>query len=153
MRGLVELRASHAGVELDAVAQPEAVGHVVGITQQLGLRRVALAPVPVLLQRFIEAERVFQALDVDPRARVAVVVPGAAHARRSFDHSGLQAEAAGAVQQVQTGKTGADDQQVQRWRGRGMGLGVGHGGKVDGKATHCADLPGGPFRRQGISPS
>ena len=49
--GLVEGRRLHARVELDVAAQVEAVGDVVGVAQDLGLRGVALAPLPLLLQR------------------------------------------------------------------------------------------------------
>ena len=47
---LVEHRTIDPCVKLDIGPQVEAIGHVVGVTQNLGLRRVAFAPVPFLLQ-------------------------------------------------------------------------------------------------------
>ena len=69
-----------AGVELDIGAQIEAVGDVVGVFQNLRLRRVALAPVPFLLQFVGERIGILHALDVAARAGIAVPVPGAADA-------------------------------------------------------------------------
>ena len=50
----VEFGAIDAGVELDVAAQIKAIGDMVGVFQDLGLRRVALAPVPFLLQFVVE---------------------------------------------------------------------------------------------------
>jgi hypothetical protein len=77
---LVEHRALYARLQLDPIAQAEAIGHVIEVTQDLRLRRVALGPMPLLLQGFVERKRVLHALDVDARARIAVVKPGAADA-------------------------------------------------------------------------
>ena len=46
----VEASPIDAGIERNIGPQVEAVGDVVGVFQDLGLRRVALAPVPFLLQ-------------------------------------------------------------------------------------------------------
>src|SRR3981189_3218706 len=56
--------------------QIETVGDMVGVFQDLGLRRVALAPVPLLLQLFRERIGILHALDVAARAGIAVPVPG-----------------------------------------------------------------------------
>ena len=79
-RGVVPHRLVDAGLELDVLAEVEAVGHVVRVLQDLGLRRVPLAPGPFLLELLVEGERVVQALDVAARARIPVPVPRAAHA-------------------------------------------------------------------------
>mmetsp|Transcript_29507 Transcript_29507/g.94416 ORF Transcript_29507/g.94416 Transcript_29507/m.94416 type:complete len:480 (-) Transcript_29507:287-1726(-) len=44
----------HASVEGDAAAQVEAVGYVVGVPLELLLRRIDLAPLPVLLERLVK---------------------------------------------------------------------------------------------------
>ena len=77
---LIELRAFDDGVELDVGAETKTVGDVVGVFQNLRLRRVALAPVPFLLQLFGERIGILHALDVAARAGIAVPVPGAADA-------------------------------------------------------------------------
>ena len=121
-RAFVEVHLLDARVQLDVAPQVEAVGHVVGVAQQLGLRRIALAPVPLLLQRLVERIRVLQALDVDARAGIAVGVPRAADAGRSLEHTHLQALAAQLVQPVQAAEARADDQHIKgigrRARGR-----------------------------------
>ncbi|MEJ7720541.1 MAG: hypothetical protein WKF58_08890 [Ilumatobacteraceae bacterium] len=68
----------HLRVELDVPAEIEPVGDVVGVAQDLGLRGVALAPLPLLLQVVVERVRVVHALDVAAGAGIAVPVPGAA---------------------------------------------------------------------------
>jgi hypothetical protein len=113
-RGFVEVRGADARVQHDVAAQLEAIGHVVGVAQQLGLRCVAFAPAPLLLQRLGERVRVLQALDVDARARVAIGPPGAAHARRRLEHAHGQPAGAQLVQRVQPAEAGADHQHVER---------------------------------------
>ena len=78
---LVEHGAFDAGVELDVGAQIEPVRDVVGVFQDFRLRRVALAPVPFLLQFVGERIGILHAFDVAARAGIAVPVPGAADAR------------------------------------------------------------------------
>ena len=96
---LVEHGALDAGVELDVRPQVEAVGDMVGVFQNLRLRRVALAPVPFLLQFFGERIGILHALDVAARAGIAVPVPGAADARALLDRPApsCPARAAGAA--------------------------------------------------------
>ena len=53
-RRLVELRADDLGVELVVPSQIEAVGDMVEVGQDLGLRREALRPRPVALQLLVE---------------------------------------------------------------------------------------------------
>src|SRR5204862_106975 len=74
-----------ASVELDVVAQVEAIRDVVRVLEDLGLRCVALGPIPLLLELVGELVRVLHALDVAARARVAVPVPGAADATARLD--------------------------------------------------------------------
>ena len=63
-------------------AQVEPVGHVVRVGEDLGLRRVALGPLPLLLELVGELVRVLHALDVAAGSRVPVPVPRAARRRR-----------------------------------------------------------------------
>ena len=92
-RRLVEGGRGDARVELDVAAQVEAVGDVVEVAQDLGLRRVALGPLPLLLELVGEPVGVLQALDVAARAGVAVPVPGAADAARRPRTPGRRARA------------------------------------------------------------
>ena len=84
--GLVEGGGRHLRLELDVLAEVEAVGDVVGVGEDLGLRGVALGPLPLLLEVLVEAVGVLHALDVAARAGVAVPVPGAADAVAGLEH-------------------------------------------------------------------
>ena len=77
----------------DVAAQVEAVGHVVGVAQELGLGGVALAPLPLLLQRLVELVGVLHALHVAARTGIAVPVPGAADAAAGLEHARGEAHA------------------------------------------------------------
>ena len=66
-------------------SEVEPVGDVLGVAQDLGLRRVPLGPVPFLLEVGIERVGVLQALHVAARTRVAVPVPGAADVAAGLD--------------------------------------------------------------------
>ena len=79
--------------------QVEAVGNMVGIFQDLRLRRVAFAPVPFLLQFIGERIGILHALDVAARAGIPVPVPGAADAAALLvdPRPTIRARAAGAA--------------------------------------------------------
>src|SRR5262245_13396189 len=74
---LVEFGALNTGVELDVAPQVKTIGDVVRIFQDLRLRGLALAPVPLLLQFIGEGIGILHALDVATRAGIAIPVPGA----------------------------------------------------------------------------
>ena len=93
-------------------AQVEPVGDVVRVLEDLGLRRVALGPLPLLLELVGELVRVLHALDVAARARIAVPVPGAAHAAARLEHARREPEPAQPVQHVHAGEARADDHDV-----------------------------------------
>ena len=78
--GFIEDSFVDAGIELNIGAQIETVGDVVGVFQNFRLRRVALTPVPVLLQLVGERIGILHAFDVTAGAWIAVPVPGASDA-------------------------------------------------------------------------
>ena len=94
-------------------AKIEAVGDMVGIGEDFGLRRVFLRPVPLLVQFLRERERILHALDVAARARIAVPVPGAADAAAGLEHPRRKAEPAQPMQHVHPGKARADHDGVE----------------------------------------
>ena len=118
---LVEHGAVDAGVELDVGPQVETIGDVVGVFQNLGLRRVALAPVPFLLQLFGERIGILHALDVAARAGIAVPIPGAADARALLKNPRRHPLPAQPVQHVHTGKARTDHDDVVSLSGFGGG--------------------------------
>jgi hypothetical protein len=83
--GLVENGRMHWRIELNVAAQVEAVGDVVGVTQDLRLRRIALGPNPLLLQLLGKLVGILHALYVAARAWVAVPIPGAADAASGLE--------------------------------------------------------------------
>src|SRR5262245_32452246 len=103
------MRRVDAAVELNITAQVEAIGHVPCIGQKLRLGRVALAPVPLLLQRRVELIGVLHALHVAARAGIAVPVPGTTDVATRLEDAHFKAQAAQAVQHVHTGKARPDD--------------------------------------------
>src|SRR5438128_1727054 len=111
--GLVEGRSGHPGRDLDVAPQVEAVGDVIDVGQNLRLGGVPLAPLPFLLQLVRERVRIVHALDVAARARVAIPVPGAADAVARLEDAGRQPELAQAVEHVEPGESGPDDDRVE----------------------------------------
>ena len=114
-----------ARIELHVAAQVEAVGDVVDVFQDLGLRAVALRPLPLLLQRVVEGVGVFEALDVAAGARIAVPEPGAADPGTGFVGAHLEAQSAQAMDGVEAGQAAAHDHDIELAR-HGVG-GIGHG--------------------------
>ena len=109
----VERRRDDAGVELHVAPEVEAVGDVVDVFQDLGLRAVALRPLPLLLQLVGEAVGILQALHVAARTGVAVPEPGPADARAGFVGPDFQAHAAQAMDGIETGQAAADDGDIE----------------------------------------
>ncbi len=106
-------RRGDAGPEPDVAAEIEPVGDVLGVAEDLGLRGVALAPAPFLLQGVVERVGILHALDVAASAGIAVPVPGAADPVPGLEDAALEAERPHPVQHVEAGEAGADDHHVQ----------------------------------------
>ena len=99
-------------VEAHVAPEVEAVDHVVEVALGLRLPGEVLLPLPVVEQLLREEVAVGVALGVEPRARVAVPVPGAADAAAGLEQQHREARFAGAVQLVDAGDAGADDEDV-----------------------------------------
>src|ERR1700756_3705287 len=109
----VEDRLFDPSVELDVAPEVEAVSHMVDVTQDLGLRAVALGPTPFLLQLVREGIRVLHAFDVAATPWVAVPIPGAANAATGLEATHFEAEFAQAIDRVETADSGADDDRIK----------------------------------------
>ena len=105
---LVEGRRRDAGIEHDLAAQVEAVGDVVGVSEDFRLRRILLRPVPFLVQLLGEREGILQALDVAAGAGIAIPVPRSANAAAGFVNPRGESEPPQPMQHVQAGKARAD---------------------------------------------
>ena len=105
----------HAGVELDVLAQVEAVSNMVDVFQNLRLRGIALSPAPLLLQFGGKAVRIVITFHITARTGITVVIPDPAHAGSGFQHRHLFTHTAQAIQRPQPGKSGADDHCVHHF--------------------------------------
>ena len=109
------------GAEPHVAAEVEPVDHVVEVALGLGLLGEVLLPLPLVEQLLREQVGVRVALGVEPRAGVAVPVPGAADAAAGLEQLRREARLARAVQLVDAGDAGADDQHVDVGRGVACG--------------------------------
>ena len=100
-------------LELDVPEQIEALGNVVQIAQDLRLGRVALGPVPLLLERFRELIGVLHALHIAARPGVAIPVPGTADAGGGLEDLDRETELSQAMEHVEPGEAGSDDHGVE----------------------------------------
>jgi hypothetical protein len=89
---LVEDRLLDAGLEPDVATQVETIGDVLGVGEDLRLRRVPLGPLPLLLEPVVEAVGVLEALHVTAGARIPVPVPGTPDSGTAFEHLDLEPE-------------------------------------------------------------
>src|SRR6185295_3289855 len=113
IRGLVEDGGPNARVQLDVPAEVEAVDDVVDVLHDLGLRRVALAPLPLLLELFGELVGILHALDVAAGAGIAIPEPRAADAASGLEDARREPEAAEPVQHAHAGEPGAHDHRIE----------------------------------------
>jgi hypothetical protein len=109
----VEDRLFDPSVELDVAPEVEAVSHMVDVTQDLGLRAVALGPMPFLLQLVREGIRVLHAFDIAAASRVAVPIPGAANPTTGLEGTHFEAEFTQAIDRVETADSGADNDRIK----------------------------------------
>ena len=110
---LVIARGGHPGIEQEVLAQVRPVGHVVQPALGFRLRRIALARLPVLEHGLIEPVLIDLGFGIEACPRVAVPVPGAAHAGGRLDAPHRKAQFAQPVHLVQPGHTGPDHDCVE----------------------------------------
>ena len=115
------MRGGDAGLELDVAAQIELVGDVVQVTLGLGLAGEMLLPVPFVEQFLRERVAVGPAFGIEPGARVAVPVPGAANAGAGFEYPHREAEFPQSVELIKARDAGADDDGVEIHLPLGLG--------------------------------
>ena len=111
------------GAEAHVAPEVEPVHHVVEVALDLRLLGEVLLPLPLLEQLLREQVGVGVALRVEPGPGVAVPVPGAPHAVARLEQLRGEAGFAGAVELVDAGDAGADDQDVDVSRRAGSGAG------------------------------
>ena len=99
-RGVADL-----GAEPDAVDHAEALGRLAEVGEDLGLRRVGLAPLGVRRER----ERVEVARDVAAATGVSVVAPRAADVLGPLEDDVVEAGALEGDRGAEAGEAGADD--------------------------------------------
>ncbi len=112
-RRFVEDRGLDAGLECNIPTQTEAVGHVIRVGEDLGLRAVALGPVPLLVEFLRERIRVGKTLDVAARSRVAIPEPGAPDPTSRLIHLNGKPDLPKPVEGVQAAETRAHHDDVQ----------------------------------------
>ena len=118
LRGFIETRAHDAAIELDMAAQIEPVCYVLQIAQCFGLRGEMLAPAPFLQQFIGKRIAVGVAFRIKPRAGVAIPIPGAAQIAAGLEHLDAIAKLPQAIQLIEAGNAGADDDHIGLGQGR-----------------------------------
>src|SRR5437868_839869 len=115
-RALVPIRRRDLGAKADVRPQLVSVGDEAEVAQDFGLRCVFLRPLPRALQLGIERVAVVDGLDVAACAGIAVPVPGAADIPGLLDHDNGEAGLAQAMQEIEAGKSGADNGDIDLLR-------------------------------------
>lgn len=145
-RPLVEDGGAHARTEDDVGTQREAVRDVVQVALELRLADEVLGPVSRLERLARERVRIAPALGVEPRARVAIPLPGPADAPARFEDPRVEADLPEAVELVEAGDPGADDQGVDS-----LDRGIGHGSLL--MAWRLVGSIAGTARKEGTEPA
>src|SRR5581483_7164208 len=112
-RRLVVHGGGDTAAELDVTPEGQLVRDEVVVPQRLRLGGEVLAPLPFCQNLLREGVPVRPRLGVEPRAGIAVPVPGAAHAVAGFEHPYAKPEIAQAVQLIHSGHPGADHDDVE----------------------------------------
>ncbi len=107
------MRRGHCGFELDVAPEVELVGDVVQIPFGFRLAGEMLLPVPFVEQFLRKGVAVGPTFGVKPGAGITVPVPGAADTGAGLEHPRRQAKFAQAVELIEAGNPGADDDRVE----------------------------------------
>src|SRR5215203_3231015 len=94
--------------------QVELVCKKLYVSQDFGLRRVALRPIPLLLDFIRKRIRVLNAFKVTPRSRVPVPVPGPPYSTALLKNLRSKAELSHAMERVESREACSDDQDIVR---------------------------------------
>jgi hypothetical protein len=114
--GVIPPRGKNLGAEADVAAEVVAVGHEAEVAQDFRLGCVFLRPGPRPLQLRIETVAVVDGLDVAARSGIAVPVPGAADVVGLVHRDDTEAGLVQAMQQIEAGKPGAYDCNIDMLR-------------------------------------
>ena len=109
---LVEHGARHPRVELDIAPQIEPIGDMMCVAEHLGLRGVALAPAPFLLEFRRKHITVVIAFDVAARARIAIAMPDPADVVTGFKHGYRQPDLAQRIERAHPAEPRAYDNRI-----------------------------------------
>ena len=116
LAGVIPVRGLDPGAEADVATQVITIGDEAEIAQDFRLGRVFFRPGPFAIEFWIERVAVVDGLDVAACAGIAVPVPGAADVTGLFDHHRREAGLAQAMQEIEAGKSGADDGDIDLLR-------------------------------------
>ena len=107
------MRRGHCGFELDVAPEVELVGDVVQIPFGFRLASEMLLPVPFVEQFLRKGVSVGPTFGVKPGAGITVPEPGTADTGAGLEHPRRQAKFAQAVELIEAGNPGADDDRVE----------------------------------------
>ena len=103
----------YRGVEFDVLAQIVAVGETQGIFEYFWLRRIALTPVPLLIDLRIPGHRIVHRRHIAARTWVSVPMPGPANVVAPLDNQGRHPQLSQFPQHVHTSEAGTDDNRLK----------------------------------------
>ena len=110
--GFVVGCAGDPAIELDVPPQVEPVGDEFEVAERFRLRGEMLPPIPFLQNLRREGIAIGVTLRIEPRSRIAIPVPGAAHAATGLEDPDRYAELSEAIELVHAGHAGTDDDDV-----------------------------------------
>src|SRR5881275_891781 len=113
---VIPVRRRDLGAEADVATEVITIGDEAEIAQDFRLRCVFFRPGPGAIEFGIERVAVVDGLDVAACAGIAVPVPGAADVAGLLDHDNGEAGLAQAMQEIEAGKPGADDGDIDLLR-------------------------------------
>src|SRR3989454_3666642 len=112
MRALVVDRRGDPRMQLDVSAQVKLVGDIIEVALVLRLAGILFFPVPFLQEFLREGIAVGVALRVEARARVAIPIPGAAHATPRLKDPDREPTFPQPVQRIESGHPGPNDDHI-----------------------------------------
>ena len=111
-RRLVPPGRRHASVKANIAPEVEAIGDVIDVGEDLGLRGVLLAPVPLLFEVSVEGIGVVERSDIASGPWVPVPPPRPANVIGGLNPNGAQPQCSQAVVHIEARESSADNDDV-----------------------------------------
>ena len=103
----------NSSTQIDIVMEVKFICNMIGILQNLWLRRIFLGPFPLLLQFFTKRIGILHTFNVTASARITIPIPRATNAAPSLINPYSKPQTAQSMEHIKAAKTSSNDDSIK----------------------------------------